>query len=272
MSLRHEPWAEASEFRIGLSPIAAEAWLEGGEPDPAARKDPLLAAHPAEVWAEMECSRPAQAEVLEMVADALNRPIAAEGRPPLLAAARAVADDLCLMEARDGVWRLTALSLSAGSFFTASEVIGRSLAELHAPVSGFQERLLVRVTRIFDGLREGLVLERRNWSVVSAPDLFMPDPAPMRAAIPAIDPMRAADALHVRVERQTLRRLPRTGGIVFTIRVWIDPLSRIAEEPARLARFAAAWRTAHPEFRAYKQLGLYDHLVARIIDDAEAYL
>ena len=201
-----------------------------------------------------------------MVSQALGRAIAPQGHPPLWAAGRAVADDLCLMERRDSMWRLTALSLCAGSFFTASEVIGRSLSELHRPVTGFEDKLLARVTRVFDNLRDDLVLERRNWSVVSDQELFAPDPGPMRAAIGAIDPATAADAIHVRVERQTLRRLPVCGGVVFSIRVWIAPLSAIAAEPGRLARFAQAWRTAHPDFRAYKKLGLYDDLVARVID------
>jgi len=268
MSLRHAPWEEAGEFRIGLAPIAMEAWFEGGEADPAARKDPLYNGATAAVWAATDRSREGQAEVMALVAEALGRPIEPGLRPPLYAAAREVADDLCLMEKRDGIWRLSALSLSAGSFFTATEVIGRSLSELHRPVNGFEDRLLTRVTRIFDGLREGLLLERRNWSVVSSPELHMPDPAPMRAAIPGLDPERAADQLFVRCERQTLRRLPATGGVVFTIRVWIDPLSAIAAEPGRLARFAQAWRTAHPDFRAYKKLHLYDDLVARVIDGA----
>lgn len=268
MSLRHAPWEDAAEFTIGLKPVAPEAWLEGGEADPAARKDPLYAARRALVWAETEGSRPAQEEVLGLVADALGAPVEAEGLPPLYAAARRVADDICLMEKRDGEWRLTALSLSAGSFFTASEVAGRSLRELHVPVTGFQERLLTRVTRIFEGLRPELVLERRNWSVVSSPELHMPDPGPMRGAIGAIDPARAAEVLHTRVERQTLRRLPETGGAVFTIRVWLDPLARVAEDPRRRAAFAEAWRTASPEFRAYKRLGLYDELVARVIGAA----
>lgn len=268
MTPRHAPWEESGEFRIGLRPIAAEAWFEGGEAAPAARKDPLFIAHPAAVWAEVDGSRPAQAELLALVSVALGRAVPVEGRPPLLAAARAVADDLCLMESREGVWRLTALSLCAGSFFTAGEVIGRSLSELHRPVTGFEERLLPRVSRIFDGLRDGLVLERRNWSVVSSPDLHAPDPAPMRAAIPDIDPATADDALYVRVERQTLRRLPQTGAVVFTIRVWIDPLSAIAADRDRLARFSRAWTTAHADFRAYKRLELYDHLVAGVIDGA----
>ena len=268
MSLRHAPWEEAAEFRIGLAPIAPDAWFEGGEADPAARKDPLFARHPDAVWAEQPGSRPAQAEALAMVGLALGAPVEAGGRPPLLAAARQVADDLCLMEHRDGAWRLTALSLCAGSFFTASEVIGRSLSDLHRPVTGFEDRLLARVTRVFHGLRDGLVLERRNWSVVSSPELFAPDPSPMRAAIPSIDPARAAEVLHVRVERQTLRRLPATGAALFTIRVWLDPLAAIAADPHRLSRFAEAWRTAAPAFRAYKHLELYDALVARVIDGA----
>lgn len=266
MSLRHAPWEEAGEFRIGLRPIPVRDWFEGGEAEPARRKAPLLVAHRDAVWAETPGSRPAQAETLGLVCEALGRDISTGETAPLLSAAHQVADDLCLMEKRDGAWRLTALSLCAGSFFTASEVIGRSLSELHRPVTGFETRLLTRVARIFDSLRPGTVLERRNWSLVSSPDLYAPDPAPMRAAIPDIDPDKAADALFARVERQTLRRLPQTGAVVFTIRVWIDPLRTIAADPARLARFAEAWRTAHPEFRAYKQLQLYDALVARVID------
>lgn len=268
MSLRHAPWEDAAEFTIGLRQIAPAAWFEGGEADPASRKDALLASVPHLVWAETEGSRPAQAEALEQVAAALGRGVEAAGLPPLLAAAREVSDDLCVMERRDGGWRLTALSLSAGSFFTAQQVIGKSLGALHDPVPGFADRLLGRVTRIFDGFRDDLILERRNWSVVSSTELHMPDPGPMRAAISGIEPARAAEVLQVRVERQTLRRLPRTGGLVFTIRVWLDPLARVAEHPRRLAAFARAWRAAAPEFRAYKQLHLYDALVEHVIAGA----
>ncbi len=265
MSARHRPWEDAADFSIGLKPIAAADWLEGGEADPAARKDALLGSVRDLVWAEVEDSRPAQAEVLALVEGALGRSVDDADRPPLLAAARAVPDDLCLMEKRDGEWRLTALSLSAGSFFTASDVIGRSLRELHAPVTGFQERLLTRVTRIFESLRPDLVLERRNWSVVSSDALHAPDPAPMRAAIQELDPGRAPELLFTRVERQTLRRLPASGGALFTIRVWLTPLGEVLADPEGRARFARAWRAASPDFRAYKKLGLYDGLVEPLL-------
>ena len=267
MSPRHRPWEEAADFQIGLRPIAPVDWLEGGEADPAARKDPLFAARRALVWAEAEGSRPAQAEALELVEAALGPAPLPPALPPLYAAARRTPDDLCLMEKRDGQWRLTALSLSAGSFFTAEEVIGRSLGELHGPVTGFAERFLARVQRIFEGLRPELVLERRNWTVLNSDALHTPSSGPIRARIGEIAPALAGSALRLRVERQTLRRLPRTGAALFTIRVWLAPLASLAQEPDRLAAFARAWRTASPELRAYKRFDLYDDLVENFLTD-----
>jgi hypothetical protein len=261
MTPRHRPWEEAADFQIGLKPIAPADWLEGGEADPAARKDALFTTHRGLVWAEAEGSRPAQAEVWEMVEAALGPAQQPRGLPPLYAAARRTPDDLCLMEKRDGQWRLTALSLSAGSFFAAEEVIGRSLAELHGPVTGFADRFLARVQRIFEGLRPDLVLERRNWTLLNSDTLHTPSSAPIRARIGEIDPARAGGILNLRVERQTLRRLPRTGGALFTIRVWLAPLESLRDDPARLAAFARAWRAASPDLRAYKRFDLYDDLV-----------
>lgn len=263
--IRHRPWEESSDFRIGLGPIAPTDWLEGGEADPAARKDPLYASARDAVWAETPGSRPAQAEALALVEGALGRAAVPDDLPPLYAAARRVPDDLCLMEKRDGQWRLSALSLSAGSFFTAGEAIGKSLRELHGPVTGFAERFLVRVERIFEGLRPDLVLERRNWTLLNSDALHTPAPAPIRARIGEIAPDQAGGVLHLRVERQTLRRLPQTGAALFTIRVWLAPLDSLAGDPARLAAFARAWADAPAAFRAYKRLDLYDELVAEFL-------
>jgi hypothetical protein len=271
MTPRHRPWEAAADFQIGLKPIALADWLEGGEADPAARKDVLFDTARGLVWAETEGSRPGQAEVCELV-DAALGPAAAPppDLPPLYAAARRTPDDLCLME-RDaaGQWRLTALSLSAGSFFTADEVIGRSLGELHGPVTGFAERFLVRVQRIFEGLRPGVVLERRNWTVLNSNALHTPSSAAIRARIGGIASRDAGPALSLRVERQTLRRLPSTGGALFTIRVWLAPLASLAADPERLAAFAAAWRAATPELRAYKRFDLYDDLVECFLADPQ---
>lgn len=271
--LPHSPWMEAGgDFAIGLRPIPEANWLEGGEAAPASRKDTLLAAEPATVWGEVAGSRPGQAEACELVEQALGQRLATPSHPPLWAAARGVPDDLCLMEKAAGQWRLTAAALCAPSFFTVPEALGRSLGELHRPVDGFAARFLGRLERIFDALRPGLILERRNWTLLNSGELYTPSAAPIRAEIPRIDPQAAGRALFLRVERQTLRRLPRTGGALFTIRVWRAPLESLRAEPARLAAFAAAWRAATEEFRNYKGFASYDVLVETFLRaEGESY-
>lgn len=264
MSPRHAPWAEAPpDFAIGLRPIAEEAWLEGG--GDLSVKDGLLAAHPSLVWGESAASRPAQAEAAALIERAIGVPVG-EG-PPLWAASRLVADDLCLMEKRDGQWRLTAASLCSPTFFTVEDALGRSLRELHGPVPAFAERFLGRLERIFDHLRPGHILERRNWTLVNSGELFLPSAAPVRAAIDAIAPDRAAQALFLRVERQTLRALSE-GRALFTIRIWRDPLIALRQTPDLMARFEQAWRGASPAFRDYKGLHRYDALVEAFLAGA----
>lgn len=260
----HAPYADGpADFAIGLRPIPEADWLERGEASEAARarKLALLEAAPERVWVETAGSRPGQAEAADLVWAATGREADGRERSPLLAASLGVSDDLCLMERRNEQWTLTALSLSAGTFFTAGEVVGSTLAELHRPVPGFDQQLLPRVRRIFDALRPGLILERRNWTVAASDALHLPDGASVRAAAGALAPQEVGDRVFVRVERQTLRRLPRTGGLLFTIRVWTESLEQVSRDPVRLEAFRQAWRTAAPGFRSYKGLAVYDPLV-----------
>lgn len=256
--IRHRPWeAPPHDFSIGLRPIEAERWFEGGQSE-AARKRTLLA-EGEDVWAQTEGSREAQMEGLALVEAATGRAAGAE-EAPLWAASLLVADDLCLMQRRDG-WTLTALSLCSGTYFTASEAIGKPLSILHAPVPGFGERFLTRVERIFDALSSDVVLERRNWTITASGDAHLPGSATIHAAAAKIPPEAAGERLFLRVERQTLRRLPETGAVLFTIRAWRNRLSDLKADPEALSGFQRAWRGAEANFRAYKGLARYDALV-----------
>ncbi len=263
---------DAHLFRIGLAPIAVADWFEGpfdlDDGDPAVRKSGVFSDSPKLCWGETEGSQAGQAEVAELVAGhfGLAR-LAEDGSPPLRWAAGLVDDDLCLMEHREGEWTLTAASLCAPSFFSAQEVVGKPLSALHGPVPGFGDTLLPRVTRIFDSLAVDSIVERRNWSVVASGELFLPSSGPVRARQPLItDPGRG---LFVRMERQTLRRLPMTGGVLFTIRIWRHPLEALRSDLGRLAAFAVAWEgvmgSAGADFRGYKGLAALDPLVRQFL-------
>jgi hypothetical protein len=58
----------------------------------------------------------------------------------------------------------------------------------------------------------------------------------------------------LRVERQTLRRLPTTGSVLFGIRVHVYALERVIDRPDRAAALAEAVRALPAEVQHYKSL------------------
>ena len=62
---------------------------------------------------------------------------------------------------------------------------------------------------------------------------------PKRKLVGAVTP----EMIVFRTERQTLRRLPKTGAILFTIRTYTTPVVKLAQEPGVASRLASAVRS-----------------------------
>jgi hypothetical protein len=164
-----------------------------------------------------------------------------EPEPPLHAASLLVQEDLILMRKGENGWRLAAGSLCFPSSWSLGEKFGRPLHEIPAPVPGFGggTRNADLISRMFDSLQGQAVL-RWNWSLQAGNDLYLPfshqeriDRATDRPSKFSTDEI-AAQAF-IRVERQTLRKLPVSGDILFTIRIHLDPLETIEKHPERAA-------------------------------------
>lgn len=63
-------------------------------------------------------------------------------------------------------------------------------------------------------------------------------------------PKPLPERMRLRVERQTLRRLPRSGAIVFTIRVYMTPLAELG--PGEAGWLAAAIRGVKEQDVVYR--------------------
>jgi hypothetical protein len=136
---------------------------------------------------------------------------------PLDLAARLVQEDLCLMQAdAAGDWRLTAASVCFPTRWRLAEKIGRRLDAIHDPVPGLNDRLATPMARFFDRLRPGRGVWRLNWSVIDSPDLHQPGGHFRTGRVQDLTAENIGARTWLRVERQTLRRLPLS--IVFTIR------------------------------------------------------
>lgn len=248
------------DFVVGLKPIPPEAWLY---PDTEAHvlleKQALLETQLAAVFAAIPGSEAAQAELAHLV-----------GAADFLSAAAMVSDDFCVMERRGAHWVLSAATMCAPTFWSLAENIGTPLAHLHGPVpdrlgpAGAQG-LSHRIARMFDAVAPGVIMERFNWTVQFGPERFTPSQAPLIARADASHVSQAAELLHLRVERQTIQKLPETGAVVFTIRICLDPLvAAFAVEGARDA-FAQAWRGAADHVRLYKKWPPLERHVAALL-------
>ena len=171
----------------------------------------------------------------------------------------------------------------------------KTLAQVHRPVPGYEEKMRRAVARVFTNLREDRPLWRANWVLQNSPEVVSTDLEwhPSNVAIggvanrakaaakvseeaadvfaderhtgymdPLADlprtPAEAARNMHLRVEYETVRRLPgprreTSRWILFTVRTHIDPIGDL-DPPTAAALHLAMTRTPQPELE-YKSLG-----------------
>jgi dimethylamine monooxygenase subunit A len=173
---------------------------------------------------------------------------------PLVAAGRAVQEDLCLMVRRGSGWHLDAAVLCFPSLWSLAEKIGRRIDVVHGPVPHYASDLSERVDRFFDRLAVGRVVARRNLSIKPFPLLCLPfeksDMLPVGE--------EAADdgsPYWLRTEYQTLQRLPESGAILFTIKSQLAPLGVLRARPDIAQRLLDQLNSWSTDLHAYKSTG-----------------
>jgi len=282
----HTPYdGSAKPFSIGLQPLDPAKWIEIDERYTAylTEKDRLIAERPGDVFVAMPDTRDAQREVLDLVVDHLvgRQPTVFPGRsqwdflgerlprftvhgsnePPLQIAARFVQEDLVLMRRSEDGWRLAAASVCFPSSWTLTEKFGRPLEQIHRPVPGFgpDTRMATVIRRIFDNLQPGQPVERHNWALVTDDHLYHPAAEVQKTGgtPPDIRRFGSLASAFIRVERQTLRKMPMSGDILFTIRIHVDPIAVLKRHPERsklALGFAEQLAALEPAQLTYKRL------------------
>ncbi|MET3709921.1 hypothetical protein ABIC65_000601 [Sphingomonas trueperi] len=159
----------------------------------------------------------------------------------LRTAAAGVWEDLCILTPdTSGQYRLTAAALAFPTDWHLAEKLGQALTPIHAPIHGYAEQLAAGVDHFFATLQPGPIFGRTNWFVVASDAWrYLPQDDPqIRFAHVTAD--NAGKTLFVRCERQTLRRLPQSGAVLFTIGIHVEPLDRLSDGAvARVAQSVA---------------------------------
>lgn len=238
-------------FTLGLQPIREAEWLHRPTIAEMQRKRELLDGEERPgVLDALSSSEAAQAELWTLVEahasdhfdDAAPNAGPPLGELPIERAGRLVAEDLLLMERRPASgWHLTAGCLCFPSRWALADKLGRRMRDIHEPVPGLNARIGPQIENFFDRLAPGRLVCRMNSAIMDDPELYQP-PAFTTPPPPAGAPVSGARLL-LRMERQTLRRLPGSGAVVFTIKTHQMRLPDVAADAELAAAVAGHYES-----------------------------
>lgn len=252
-SFKYAPYADRKiPFTIGLEPLDPKRWIEPDKnlPHYLTEKSNLLSTRRDDVFQAHPDTLAAQQEVLDLLEDYLpkhhpdvyrshgrqmkvvpaKREVSLQDpeKPPLEIAAGLIQDDLVIMRQRQKGYELVAASVCFPSSWMLSEKFGRSLEDIHKPVPGYEGKMARRMNLIFDRLPQDQIVWRSNWSIYDSDSLPI---FKSHAEFSHLNDEVNFDGVVMRVERQTLRRLPKSGDLLFTIMIYIDPLRQLRAHP-----------------------------------------
>lgn len=206
--------------------------------------------------------------------DTTSRPLKEN---PMVIVAKLIQDDIAIMiEGKDGQYYLKAGAVMLAGFWRLKDKLHMPLYKIHTSgeVPEYEEKLQTSMDRFFTKLQPEKGVVRNNYFIQTDDDVAWShaigpedsDEIGWNTAQNATD----AEKLMFRSERQSVRRLPRSGGIIFTVRTYFLPIKDIAEEPyipRRLLNGIKAW---NPTVSGYKGLEKYgDCLIPFLEQKAE---
>ena len=167
--------------------------------------------------------------------------------------------DLVMLRPADGRWLVTAGVVCFPSGWSLPEKLGKALEEIHDIVPGLNASLGERINKFIAGLKPGYSWERINWGLSATDQLSMhPNLKPQR-----LTPQTPAGQICLRLEMQSLTPLPKTGGLLFGIRILNQPLNQLMEDNMLRARFERALRTMPEAVAAYKGIGGFREMASK---------
>ena len=260
----HTPYKHGEGgVKVGLEPIAVSNWLEIDDlfESEIVQKKALYESHHDEVYQAAPESTESQSELLIILKSHLeqyhpdHKPNYNNEPSPLKNASLMIQEDLVLMLPKDDEYYLGAASLCAPSNWSLKEKFNKPLIKVHEFVPSYAEKIGSKVNNFFSNLPKERIFQRFNWSVYEDPKLFQP--ARSKSQIErsrTITEDNAGDRLYIRVERQTIRRLPETKAIVFTIRVHVNPLLSIKKDLSLLTDLDKALENLTQDMKKYKSI------------------
>ncbi|KAI1440846.1 mannosyl transferase [Annulohypoxylon stygium] len=202
--------------------------------------------------------------------DITQRPLPED---PMQICARLVQDDLAIMiERPDSQYYLLAGAVLLAGFWRLEDKYGMVMSEIHTSgdVPQFKEKLEKGMMNFFRRLKPEEMVARNNYFMQVDDDLAwswsIGSEDSKDVSWSTAEKNRAIEHHYFRSERQSLRRLPKSGGIVFTIRTYFLPITEIVKEDYVPGRLASAVRSWGDDVSKYKGKERYGEVLLEYLD------
>lgn len=158
-----------------------------------------------------------------------------------------------------GLYHFRAGVICSSLGWSVATKIGLPLAAVHAPVPDYPAKLQFSMDRYFARTPTARAIQRGSWGLERGTPLFMPPGDAHEALREHQDPALRLDDVMLRVDWQTLRRVPLSGAVVFGFRAVFTPVARLRGEPGvpglllrvlhegaqGLMRYKGTWHVEH---------------------------
>ncbi|MCX6216225.1 DUF3445 domain-containing protein [Spirosoma sp.] len=192
---------------------------------------------------------------------------------PLDWVGRQVQEDLILLDGPEA--SLVAGQLCFGNGWCLDEKMGLPFWKIHAPITPIVEPMIRAAQKLMERLPVGRPVWRLNWSVKMSDQLDMTSRHTpvldqlLAERAPGLTPETIAESLYVRIERQTLTRLPRSGAILFGIHTYQNQLSdEVSKRPDAAERLTNVFKTTPQAMLDYKGMTPFMPTLLAYLDTA----
>ncbi len=162
---------------MGLESLGLKKWLvpRAGDEHLLAERTKIIAAYQQDVITALPEAAGAVAELAGLINErGATLESGAPTRRILKSMGTSIAEDVCVLTANDGIYRLTAAVLCFPNRWRLADKIGRTVTEIHDPVPGYAVQMSDTVDRFLAKLRPMRAVVRSNWGLSASPTLYLP--------------------------------------------------------------------------------------------------
>ena len=177
---------------------------------------------------------------------------------------------IVLRNETDGMYYFRAGVICSSLGWNVGTKIGMQLKEIHEPIPDYKEKMSFSMDRYFSKMPTNGPIQRGSWGLEIGNPLFMPPGHPHEKYRESQKGDLTIEECTLRVDWQTLRRMPLSGGIVFNFKALFTPMQEFRDEPyvpslvlkilkegkKNLMEYKNTWHVEHvciPELEKYEK-------------------